>query len=171
VEGRVVDYRERMGKVVIISSERSLDVVAMSLAAASRGMSPQEALRRVYLSRAFNMFQAENLMSETGPRVAAELKATVFLAVDIHELFLDEENFSERARRFTQSVWRMKHNTRGLTCELIFRSVNDRGSRGLLGSAISAADEFEGLRDVEAPKAMSPTLSLDPLSPSLRVLM
>ncbi len=171
VEERIVDYRERMGKVVIISSEHSLDVIAMSLAAASRGINPQEALRSIYLSRAFNVFQAENLMSETGPGVAAELKASIFLAVDIHELFLDEENFSDRAKRFAQSVWRMKDNTRELTCELIFRSMGDRGSRGLLGSAISAADELEELKAVELSEVMLPTLSSDRPSPSLRVLM
>jgi hypothetical protein len=168
VEERIIGYREQKGKVMIISSEHSLDVVALSLVAASRGMNPQDALRGIYLSRAFNMFQAENLMSEMGPRAALESKASVLLAIDIHELFLDETNFADRARRFTQSVWQMKNNSRDLTCELIFRSAHDKGSSGLLGSAISAADEFEELR---APEAMSSTLSSAPLSPSLRALM
>jgi len=168
VEERIIGFREQKGKVMIISSEHSLDFVALSLIAASKGMNPQDALRGIYLSRAFNMFQAENLMSEMGPRAALESKASVLLAIDIHELFLDETNFADRARRFTQSVWQMKNNSRGLTCELIFRSADDRGSSGLLGSAISAADEFEELR---APAVASPTLSSAPLSPSLRALM
>jgi|GEM_PF-3345925 len=168
VEERIIGYREQRGKVMIISSEHSLDVVALSLIAASRGMNPQDALRGIYLSRAFNMFQAENLMSEIGPRVALDSKAGVLLAVDVHELFLDETNFADRARRFTQSVWQMKNNSRDLTCELIFRSADGKGSSGLLGSAISAADEFEELR---APEATSSTLSSAPLSPSLRALM
>ncbi len=167
VEERIISYREQ-GKVMIVSSEHSLDVVALSLIAASRGMNPQDALRGIYLSRAFNMFQAENLMSEIGPRVALESKANALLVVDIHELFLDETNFADRARRFTQSVWQMKSNSRNLTCELIFRSADDKGSSGLLGSAISAADEFE---ELHASGTTPSTLSSAPLSPSLRALM
>jgi len=171
VEARIIDHRERGGKVMVIGSEHSLDVIAMSVAAASRGMNPQEALRGVYISRAFNMFQAENLMSETGPTAAVDFRASAFFAIDLHDLFLVDGDFSENARRFAQSVWQMKHKTRDITCELVFKSVGDKGSKGFLGSALSAADEFEELKPVSSPSGLFPPLSSAPLSPSLKVLM
>jgi len=171
LEKRIVDYRERRGRVVIISSERSLRVTDMSLIAASRGMNPRETLKGIYVSRAFNMFQAENLMSEAGARAAMDLRADILLAIDLHELFLSEENFADSARRFSQSVWRMKQSARDLTCELIFRSMVARGSKGLLGSAVSAADEFEELSSADVHELSPVPLSSAPPSLNLRVLM
>jgi len=83
VEGEIASVRKEGKRVVVISSERGSNPLDLVRIAKLNALEPKFILSGVYVSRAFNVFQAERLISELGPEAAISMSALLLVAVSL----------------------------------------------------------------------------------------
>lgn len=142
VEAEIASNRKEGKKVVVISSEHGFDPLELASIAKINALDPKFILSGVYVSRAFNVFQAEKLISELGPEKANSLHASLLVAIDVHTLFLDEGISIKGLKRFSHCMSELKRRSSNLRCLFVFKSTLVRGTSSLVKEASLQADEL-----------------------------
>jgi hypothetical protein len=96
----------RGAPVLVVDAANRFDPYALVREAAGRGLSPQEALTRVHVARAFTSHQLVRLLQETFPAILEQ--GSLVLVLGPVSLFYDEQvPLDERRRLFQDLVRRL----------------------------------------------------------------
>ena len=140
----------RSAPVLVVDAANRFDPYGLVREAAGRGLSPQEALTRVHVARAFTSHQLVRLLQETFP-VILEPGSLVLLLGPV-SLFYDEQvPLAERRRLFQDLVSllaRIKTQSALLLLQpLLPRVANNRHFGRLLAPVMDYSVEMESRED------------------------
>jgi hypothetical protein len=77
--------------ILLVDAGCSFEPYGVSSFAQSQGMNPRDALERIYLSRAFTVYQLSSLIYEWLPRAIEEYDAKLVIISALFELFTDPD--------------------------------------------------------------------------------